>query len=150
MREIFNKLKFNERLFYIEDNDIWERFRNQGYKLTDTGLKIYHIDTESFDDFLRQRKWHGRGILCGIFVKKKLSFLRYFLPCIFLIPIAFFSIWPLVAYFIIMWLFFSIKSRDIINSLLWVIIDYLGRFISLYYFFKELFFKKDFLRQIKK
>jgi glycosyltransferase involved in cell wall biosynthesis len=140
-KDIFDKLKFDERLFYIEDNDLWDRFKSAGYKLTDTGFKIYHIDTESLDDFIRQRKWHGRGILCGLLVKKKIYFLRYFAPCI-LIFFAYFSLWFLIAYLFLMWVYFSIRSKDPINSFLWVIIDYIGRFISLFYFLKELILRK--------
>jgi len=143
-RKIFNNLKFDERLFYIEDNEIWERFSGEGYKLHDTGLKIYHIDTETWDDFLRQRKWHGRGILGWIRVKGKYSPLRYFAPCfliIFLFPPLGFLKYLFFAYLFLFWLYYTIKSRLPWESFLWVTIDYLGRFISLYYFIKESFKK---------
>lgn len=139
-RDVFNKLKFDERLFYIEDNEIWERFTAMGYKLTDTGLKIYHIDTQNLKDFVRQRKWHGKGIIGWIIYKKKYSSLRYFAPCSLLF-ISYFSFIPLILYLILFWLYFSIKSKDIVNSFLWIIIDYIGRFISLYFFIQALLIK---------
>jgi glycosyltransferase involved in cell wall biosynthesis len=136
-RNIFNKLKFDERLFYIEDNDLWERFEKAGYKLVDTGLKIYHIDTETLGDFVRQRKWHGKGILCGLKIKKNPYFLRYFFPCALLL-LGIITFWPLIAYLVIIWLFYTFKSKDPFYSFLWVTVDYIGRFISLFYFAKEL------------
>lgn len=143
-REIFLKLKFDERIFYIEDNELWERFVRAGYGLHDTGLKVYHIDTEHFKDFLRQRKWHGKGILCWLKIKKKYSPLRYFAPCFLvvflLLPISWLRIVPFASYLLLFWFYYGIKSGEILNSFLWVTIDFFGRFISLYYFIKELFF----------
>ena len=141
-KDVFLKLKFDERLFYIEDNELWERFSKAGYKLVDTGLKVYHIDPETFEDFIRQRKWHGKGILCWIKIKKKYSPLRYFIPCI--LPIFFIfkspiiKFFPIVFYFIFFWSYYALKSKQPYNSLLWVLMDYFGRFVSLYYFFKEI------------
>jgi len=145
-REVFQKLKFDERIFYIEDNELWERFTKAGYKLYDSGIKVYHIDPASWNDFLRQRKWHGKGIMCWIKIKKKYSPLRYFAPCFLLLflflPIGFFKVAPILFYLLLFWAYYGIKSHEIVNSLLWVTIDYFGRFISLYYFLKEILFNQ--------
>jgi glycosyltransferase involved in cell wall biosynthesis len=145
-REIFLKLKFNENIFYIEDNELWERFTKAGYKLYDTGLKVYHIDTESWGDFLRQRKWHGKGIICWLKMKRYWP-LRYFAPCFLILflflPISWLRIVPLISYLLFFWIYYGIKSGETINAFLWVTVDYLGRFISFYYFLKEIILHKN-------
>jgi len=145
-KDIFLKLKFDERIFYIEDNELWQRFTKAGYKLADTGLKVYHIDPETLNDFIRQRKWHGKGILCWIKIKKKYSPLRYFAPCflpiffIFSSPLIKFL--PIILYFLFSWSYYTLKSKQPYNSFLWIITDYVGRFVSLYYFIKEILLGK--------
>lgn len=140
-KKIFEKLKYDESLFYIEDDDLFERFGKLGYKLKKSNIFVCHIDPKTFSDFFRQRKWQGRGLALKIFKLKKWQSLRYFIPCaIFLLV---FLKWYIpFLYIFVFWIYFSIKSKEPINSFLWVTTDYVGRFFSLFYFLKEIFRKK--------
>jgi len=115
-----------------------ERFHEKGYKFKGPiGVKVYHIETEGWKDFIRQRKWQAKGILSALRIKKKPIVLKYFFPTL-LLPLCYFSFIPLLLYFIYFWLKYSINTKDIVNSFLWVYLDYIGRFISLFYLIKEL------------
>jgi len=138
---------FDDKLFYIEDDVFWELVGSK-HKVTSSDMKIYHIDTKDWKDFVRQRKWQGKGLYYRIFKKRKTYAWRFFLPCLLLFFVFFFPLLtyfvfiPLLVYFILSWIYFSIKSKEPINSFLWVTTDYLGRFLSLFYFLKEIFRKK--------
>jgi glycosyltransferase involved in cell wall biosynthesis len=139
-RLIFNKLKYNEKIFYYEDGEIKERFFKRGYIYKGpTDAILYHIETKNFKDFKRQRKWQGLGIYQFVNEKRNFISLKYFFP-VFLLLLLPFTYIPFLLYILLFWIILSIKSKDIINSLIWVLIDYLGRIISLYYFIKTLFF----------
>jgi len=139
-KEIFKDLKYNEEIFYYEDGEIQERFLKKGYEYKGPApAKIYHIDTENLQDFKRQRKWQGIGI--SRLLKKQGDWrkLRYFIPCI-LLPIIIFSWIPILVYWSLIWLKFTSSTKKPFESFLWVIIDFFGRFISLFYFTLDLIF----------
>jgi glycosyltransferase involved in cell wall biosynthesis len=138
-RKVFRKLNgFNEKIFYYEDTEFMERFHKSGYKFKGPiNAIVYHIEPANWKDFLRQRKWQARGILSVLRVKKELPILRYFSPTL-LLPLCYLSPIPLIVYFLYFWLKFWVKTKKWVNSFLWVGLDYLGRFISLFYFTKEL------------
>jgi glycosyltransferase involved in cell wall biosynthesis len=138
-RKVFKKLHgFNERIFYYEDDDVKERFLKAGYSFKGPiNAKVYHIEPENWGDFVRQRKWQAKGILSVLKEKRRIIILKYFIP-ILLLPLCYFSFLPLLIYFVYFWLKYSIKTKEIVNSFLWVVLDYVGRFISLIYFCKEL------------
>jgi len=132
-KKIFEKIKYREDLFYVEDDVLFEDFRRLGYDIKETGALVYHIDPKTFKDYLRQRKWQGRGLVMKIFKLKKYFAFRYFIPCIFL-PLALVRVYIPAIYLLTFWIFFSIKSSEILNSFWWTITDFIGRFISLYFF----------------
>jgi len=106
---VFKKLGgYNENIFYYEDTEFMERF-NKKCKLLAGNAKAYHIEPETWKDFVRQRKWQGRQ-----------APLKYFLPCFFppLILIQFFKIWK--------------KSKEFKNSFYWMCLDLIGRYVSLW------------------
>lgn len=141
-KELFEKVGgFDEKIFYNEDFDLKNRLLklNPVYKVSD--VVVYHSDPETFDDFVRQRRWQGRGVLTTLRRKKDYRVFRYFAPPV-LLPLAFISPIPLILYILIFWIVFSVRTKDVVNSLLWVLLDYFGRFISLFYFCKELFKSK--------
>ncbi|MBI3413280.1 MAG: glycosyltransferase [Candidatus Aenigmarchaeota archaeon] len=107
----FMKLKFDEKIFYHEERDFRNRFDAAGLKYSGPmNALVYHIDPEGMDEFIRQRKWQGRA--AGI---------PYFMPCI--IP-------PLI---IVPSVKVLIKSKDTKNSMKWLVMDMIGRYISLYH-----------------
>jgi len=132
-KEIFNTVKCNENLFYVEDDVLFEDFRKKGYQIEESKAIVYHIDPKSFKDYFKQRKWQGRGLVMKIFKLKKYWAFRYFIPCL-TIPLMLLNIYIPLIYLVLFWIFFSIKSGEIINSFWWTITDFAGRFISLYYF----------------
>ncbi|MEN7982576.1 MAG: glycosyltransferase [Nanoarchaeota archaeon] len=132
-KKIFEKLKYDENLFYVEDDDIFDRFTESGYRLKKSNLFADHIDPKTFDDFFRQRKWQGKGLALKIFKLKKFRCFRYFIPCTIL-PLMFIGWYIPFLYLLIFWAYFSLKSKQLINSFLWATLDTLGRFIALYYF----------------
>jgi glycosyltransferase involved in cell wall biosynthesis len=138
-RKVFEKLHgFNEKIFYYEDDDLKERFLKACYSFKGPiNAKVYHIEPENWSDFVRQRKWQAKGILSVLKEKRRIIILKYFIPT-FLLPLCYFSFLPLLIYFIYFWLKYSIKTKEWRNSFLWVVLDYMGRFISLIYFCKEL------------
>jgi glycosyltransferase involved in cell wall biosynthesis len=140
-KETFEKLKgFDEKIFYYEDIDLKERFSKAGYVFEGPiSVKVYHIEPKCWNDFIRQRKWQARGILSVIKRKRRIVVLKYFIP-ILLLPLCYFSFLPLLVYFSYFWFKYSIKTKDWINSFLWVVLDYIGRIISLVYFFREFLF----------
>lgn len=129
---VFKKLKgFNENIFYYEDTEFRDRFFKAGYKFKGPiNTIVYHIEPATWKDFVRQRKWQGKGVLHSFRERKKIVLFRYFGPLI-LIPLCLISCIPLVTYFIIFWIKFTLKSKQPLNSFLWIFIDYLGRMISL-------------------
>jgi len=131
--DVYKKIKYNQELFFVEDDVIFEDYKNSGYNLFETGAIVYHIDPKYFKDYFRQRKWQGRGLVMKIFKLKKYWAFRYFIPCLIL-PLSIFNIYIVPTYLLLVWIFFSIKSGEIINSFWWTITDFAGRFISLYYF----------------
>jgi len=134
-RKVFMKLNgFNEKIFYNEDNDLKERFLKNGYEFKDSiDAKVYHIEPETLNDFIRQRKWQAKGILSLIRYQKRWALLRFFIPCLFL-PVTYITAILFLIYFFVYWLFYVNKTKEYINSFLWVLLDYIGRFISLFYF----------------
>jgi glycosyltransferase involved in cell wall biosynthesis len=138
-RKVFEKLHgFNEKIFYYEDDDLKEKFLKAGYNFKGpVNAKVYHIEPENWGDFVRQRKWQAKGILCVLKEKRRIIVLKYFIPTL-LLPLCYFSFLPLLIYFVYFWLKYSIKTKELVNSFLWVVLDYIGRFISLIYFCKEL------------
>jgi len=66
-KKIFDEIKFREDLFYVEDDVLFEEVKKRGYKLEEPGALVYHIDPKTFKDYLRQRKWQGRGLIMKIF-----------------------------------------------------------------------------------
>ena len=132
-KKIFDEIKFREDLFYVEDDILFEEIKKKGYKLEEPGILVYHIDPKTFDDYLRQRKWQGRGLVMKIFRLKKYWAIRYFVPCLIL-PLMFVSVYLLPIYLFLFWIFFSIKSKEPLNSLLWTTTDFFGRYISLFWF----------------
>lgn len=111
-KSVFEKLDgFNEKVFYFEDAEFMNRFHNKGYRFKGPiDTKLYHIEPETWKDFSRQRRWQGRQ-----------APLKYFLPCIFppLMLVQFFKIW--------------LKSRDFVNTIYWTILDFAGRYVSLFW-----------------
>lgn len=109
-KNVFKKLGgFNERVFYFEDSEFKNRFLKNGYIFKGPiNVKMFHMETETWSDFIRQRKWQG-----------KQARVKYFLPCFFppLMLIQFFKIW---------W-----KSEDFKNTFYWIVLDFIGRYISL-------------------
>jgi glycosyltransferase involved in cell wall biosynthesis len=136
-RKVFKKLHgFNEKIFYYEDDDLKERFVKAGYNFKGPiNAKVYHIEPENWSDFVRQRKWQAKGILSVLKERKRIIILKYFVP-ILLLPLCYFSFIPLLIYFVYFWLRYSIKTKEVVNSFLWVVLDYIGRFISLFYLIK--------------
>ena len=129
----FEKIKYREDLFYVEDDVLFEDFRKLGYEVKESGALAYHIDPKTFKDYFRQRKWQGRGLVMKIFKLKKYFAFRYLVPCLFL-PLTLINIYIPLIYLFLFWFFFSIKSGEIINSFWWTITDFIGRFISLFWF----------------
>ncbi|MBI2085062.1 MAG: glycosyltransferase [Candidatus Aenigmarchaeota archaeon] len=112
---VFMKLKFDEKIFYHEERDFRNRFDAAGLKYSGpVNAFVYHIDPEGVEEFTRQRKWQGR--MAGI---------GYFIPCI--IP-------PLI---LVPSIKVFIKSKDLKNSIRWLALDILGRYISLYHRLKN-------------
>jgi hypothetical protein len=127
-----------EKIFYYEDIDLKEGFLKADYRFEGPiTVKVYHIEPENCGDFVRQRKWQAKGILSVLKEKRRIIILKYFIPTL-LLPLCYFSFLPLLIYFIYFWLKYSIKTKELVNSLLWVVLDYIGRFISLIYFCREL------------
>jgi glycosyltransferase involved in cell wall biosynthesis len=131
--EVFKKIKYNEGLFYIEDDELFTKLEEDGYKLKIAQIFVYHIDPKTFNDFFRQRKWQGRGLALKVFKLNRYIDLRYFISCLVL-PFLLISIYVVPIYLVLYWTYFSIKSKQIINSFWWVITDFIGRFIALYFF----------------
>lgn len=136
-KNVFKKLKgFNEKIFYFEDEDLKKRFLEGGFKFKGpTKAKVYHIEVEQWKDFVRQRKWAAKGLITKIKRERKYIMLRHFLPCI-LLPLCYLSVIPLLIYFIYFWVKYSLKAKNIINSFLWTFLDFIGRFITIFYFIK--------------
>ncbi len=132
-KTLFDKIKYNEDLFYVEDDVLFEDARKLGHRIIETDAWVYHIDPKTFKDNWRQRKWQGRGMVMKIFRLKKYWAIRHFLPCLIL-PLMFFWIYILPIYLLVIWIFFSIKSKEVMNSFFWIVADFIGRFISLFYF----------------
>lgn len=100
---------FDEKIFYFEDTDFMKRFHEKKYKFKGyVNAKVYHNEPEHWKDFVRQRKWQGRQASA-----------KYFLPCFFppLMLVQFFKIW--------------LKSKDFTNTVYWIVLDLIGRYISL-------------------
>lgn len=136
-RKVFKELKgFNEKIFYYEDTEFMERFHKAEYKFKGpVNTVVYHIEPASLNDFLRQRKWQAKGVMHSFKHGKWITPLRYFSPLV-LLPLCLLSWIPLALYFIVFWLKFTLKSRQPLNSLLWVLTDYLGRWVSFVYALK--------------
>ena len=132
-KKIFDKIKFREDLFYVEDDVLFEEVKKKGCELEESGVLVYHIDPKTFKDYLRQRKWQGRGLAMKIFRLKKYWAVRHFVPCLIL-PLMFISVYLLPIYLFLFWIFFSIKSGEPFNSFWWTITDFFGRYISLFWF----------------
>jgi glycosyltransferase involved in cell wall biosynthesis len=132
-RELYKKIKYNETLFFVEDDVIFENFHDAGHTLIESGAIVYHIDPKEWKDYFRQRMWQGRGLVMKIFRLKKYWALRYFIPCLIL-PLMLINPYILLVYLGVGWLFFVIKSKEIFNSFWWITTDLMGRFISLFYF----------------
>ncbi len=132
--KVFKKLNgFNEKIFYYEDTEFMERFHKVGYKFKGPiPAVVYHIEPAGWKDFLRQRKWQAKGVIHSFKQGKWINPLRYFGPLI-LLPLCLVSWIPLAIYFLGMWLKFTVKSKQLVNSLIWVLTDYLGRIISFLY-----------------
>jgi glycosyltransferase involved in cell wall biosynthesis len=132
--KVFKKLNgFNEKIFYYEDTEFMERFHKAGYKFKGPiNAAVYHIEPARWKDFLRQRKWQAKGVMHSFKQGKWITLLRYFGP-LALLPLCLISWIPLAIYFLGMWLKFAIKSKQLVNSLLWVLTDYLGRMVSFVY-----------------
>jgi glycosyltransferase involved in cell wall biosynthesis len=109
-KDVFKELGgFDENIFYFEDFDFRNRFFERGYVFKGpVNTKVYHIEPATWRDFLRQKKWQGR-----------MAPIRYFLPCIFppLLLIQFFRILR--------------NSKELKNTLYWIGLDFIGRYISL-------------------
>lgn len=128
-KKMFEKVKgYDENIFYFEDFDLKERILKLNPKYKISNIIVYHKDVKNFKDFIRQRKWHGKGIFTLVTKKRKLYPLKHFVPCFF------FHLLPV--YLLICWIIFYKDTKEVINSFLWVSLDYIGRFISLFYFIK--------------
>lgn len=136
-KDVFNNFLFNQEMSFYEDIDFSNRVLKAGHSFKVLNLDVHHIDTEHFSDFFRQRRWQGKSLRAVI--KKDTLKIRHFFP-IFLFFVALFSpiylpfLFPLALYFAITLFLFSAKTRNFINSFLWVFLDFFGRFISLWYF----------------
>lgn len=121
-KKIFEKVGgYNEKIFYYEDFDFKKRvlqLNNINYKPSD--IIVYHIDTETFSDFIRQRKWQGKGI----YSYGRLKNLKYFLPCFFPLLMAF------------QFLKYYPSNKKFKNVFFYILFDLFGRFISLIEFLK--------------
>lgn len=110
-KNVFRKLGgFDENVFYFEDTDLMKRFHESDYKfIGPINTEVYHIEPETWKDFIRQRKWQGRQ-----------APMKYFLPCLFppVIIVYFFKVWR--------------SSGELRNAVSWILLDFLGRYISLY------------------
>jgi len=137
-KELFKKVGgYNEKIFYFEDSDLRGRILKStaNYRVSD--IMVLHIDPKGLSDFVRQRKWHAKGILSILKEKNDILALKYFVPCLFL-PITYVTSILFLLYLVLFWLKFAIRTKELINSFLWFFLDYIGRFISLFYFIKEL------------
>lgn len=109
-KNVFDKLRgFDEKVFYFEDTEFRDRFLKQNYVFKGPiSAEVHHIEPEGWKDFVRQRKWQGRQ-----------ASLKYFLPCVFppLMLIQFFKIWR--------------KSNDFKNTVYWIVLDLIGRYVSI-------------------
>lgn len=132
-KKVFDKFGYNEKLFYVEDDVFFEDARSLGYKIFETKLLIYHIDPQTFQDYYRQRKSQGRGLVTKIFYLKKYSSIRYFLPLITL-PLMFVWVPTPFIYLFAYWIFFTLKSKEPFNSFWWISTDFIGRIISFFWF----------------
>lgn len=135
---VFKKLKgFNEKIFYYEDTEFRDRFLSSGYKFKGPiNTIVYHIEPATWQEFVRQRRWQAKGVAHSFKQGKWISPFRYFGPLV-LLPLCLVSWIPLMVYFLYVWLKFAIKSKQPLNSLLWVFLDYLGRMVSLWYVAKN-------------
>ncbi|MEK6875337.1 MAG: glycosyltransferase [Nanoarchaeota archaeon] len=132
-RKLFNEIKYREDLFYVEDDVLFEEAIKRGNKLEETGAFVYHIDPKTLKDYWRQRKWQGRGLVMKIFLLKKYWAFRHFIPCL-IIPLTIITPYIIIAYLAGGFIFFTMKTKEPINSLLWILTDFAGRYISLFYF----------------
>ncbi len=107
-RNVFMKLKFNEKIFYQEEADFKKRFGEKYNYYGPVNAVVYHIDPPDWSEFSRQRRWQGR-----------MTRLDYFIPCIF----------PPIE--IIIFLKVLLGSHDLVNSIYWTAIDLVGRYVSL-------------------
>jgi len=130
--KVFKELGgFNEKIFYYEDSEFRDRFISSGYKFKGPiNTIVYHIEPRTWQEFVRQRKWQTKGVVHSFRQGKWVNPLRYFGP-LALLPLCLISWIPLAVYFLAIWLKFAIKSKQPFNSLLWVLLDYLGRMVSL-------------------
>lgn len=112
-KKLFEKVgRFNENIFYNEDFDLKERLLrlNPVYKISD--IVVHHIDPKTLSDFLRQRKWQGKGIYTSG------SSLKYFIPCIF--P-------PAMIIHFLKFYRFNKKFKD---TFFYMVFDLFGRYVS--------------------
>lgn len=118
-KDIFEKMGgFNEKIFYFEDSEFRNRFIKEKYSFKGpVNAKVYHIEPEEWKEFIRQRKWQGRQAVT-----------LYFLPCVFP-PLM------LMQFFKIMY-----KSKDFVNTIYWTVLDFIGRYVSLFERIKAILF----------
>ncbi len=134
-KSVFKKLNgFDESIFYYEDTEFRDRFLSKGYKFKGPiDAIVYHIEPESWKDFIRQRKWQSRGVKKSFKDGNKIIPLRYFLP-VFITIFSLIIWWLLPFYMVSMSYYMYKKSKKLKESILWSVIDLVGRFISLFYF----------------
>ena len=130
-REILEQTgPWDEKLFYYEEADLTERYLSRIQRTLGRGARVFkdtefclaHRETAEWKDFVRQRIWQGRG------VRTTRGSLHYFLPCIF--PPVELAVLLRVAYDM------ARKKKPLHWSLYWAMMDFVGRYISLYGYFK--------------
>lgn len=85
-RNILEKMKFDERLFPNEENELFNRLKSRGYKLLyDPDLVIYHSRRNDLLGFIMQLFGHGRGRAEQILIQRHSLSLLFFIPSLFLI-----------------------------------------------------------------
>ncbi len=137
-RSVFKKLGgFNENIFYYEDTEFRDRFLKAGFKFKGPiNTIVYHIEPKTWSEFVRQRKWQARGVKKSFKDKNYMIPLRYFLP-VFISLSSLFIWWLLPLYIFSYSYYFYKKTKMLEESVLWVVLDLVGRFVSLPKFIKE-------------
>jgi glycosyltransferase involved in cell wall biosynthesis len=137
---------FDELIFYFEDEDLTRRFFEKGYKaIYEPNARELHHDPDTLTETIGQSKHFGKGIAWKIKKGKGYKLLIY--PIYSLIVLmsiitSFSNYLSLIILLPLIFLFLkvSIKSKDILGSLVFVVLFVFRNLIKLKSFIKNLFF----------